>query len=100
MLKACAEFFLDDTLGETRVVAHHVNFLVLLNGSLPDFGSTFEGTTFTLWLLEIVRVILSKDVAQIDALVDEGRLDELECQIDLIDLTVFMLAKQFAHEED
>ena len=77
MLEASAELLLDDALGEARVVTHHIDFLLFLHSSLSFLLSALESTSLALWLLEVVGVVLCKDVTKVDTLVDERGFNQL-----------------------
>ena len=87
-------------MSKSRVVTHHVDFLFHLGYDLALFLGSFDDSLFALRLLEIILIVLSKDVAKVNALVDQGCLDQLQSQVHLIDLSVLMLAEQLAHEKN
>ena len=81
-------------------MAHHVDFLLLLHMGLADLSGAFDGATLALRLLEVVCVVFGEDIPKVDTLVDEGRLDQLKREINLVDFPVLVSAEKFAHEED
>lgn len=100
LLNSCAEFLLDDSLCEALVVAHHIHLLVLFNHIFLGLRCSLEDGSLTLRLLKVVLIVLGKNIAKVNTLVDQSRLNELECRINFVYLTIFMPAEKLAHEEN
>ena len=93
LLKSLTELVFENGLLESLILAHHVDLLLFILDDLFGFLGSLYNSTFALWLLEVVLIVLSEWVVQINVLVSECSFEQLQCQVDLVNLSVLMPAK-------
>ena len=79
LLKTIAEFLLNSSLGEARVVAHHIDFLLFCADLFAHLLCAFQYSSLALRLLKAFRVILGEDDSEVYTLVNQSGLNQLEC---------------------